>query len=180
MIQLERFRALVSQIREDYSLYNDWSKPGFRATLMHRIAVWRLGLPRVLRLPMWWVYRFVYKWVRNHYGIDLDYTVQLGRRVMIANQGNVIIHPHSKIGDDCVIRQNVTLGAARGDRFGEAPILENGVELGAGVVVMGRVRIGAGARICPNAVVLQNIPSGVMIMPGPLRAVPLPRFNTGT
>ncbi len=178
MSQVQRFRDLVAQIREDYSVYQDWTKPGFRATMLHRIAVWRLGLPAVFRLPLWWMYLTCYRWMRNHYGIDLPYTVELGRRVVIPNQGNVVFHPYSKVGDDCVIRQNVTLGAGRGgDRYQEAPILENGVEIGVGAVLVGRVRIGAGSRIGPNVVVMRNIPPNVMVMPGAPRTIPLPNFG---
>jgi serine O-acetyltransferase len=174
------FREMCTLVREDYQGYGDWSKPGFRATLLHRIANWRLGLPRVFRYPIWLFYKSAQHWIRNHYGIDLTYTVKLGRRVVLGNQGNIAIHPLAIIGDDCIIRQNVSIGALRGDKFEEAPSLGKGVEIGAGAVIVGRVKIGDNARIGPNVVLFSNVPANSMVMPAAGRIVPLPTSRSAS
>jgi serine O-acetyltransferase len=73
----------------------------------------------------------------------------------------VSIAKDAEIGDDCVIRHNVTIGGVSGARP-DGPIIGSGVEVGAGAVIIGRIRIGDGARIGPNAVVMTNVPAGAI------------------
>src|SRR5262249_46794413 len=64
--------GLWAQIREDWQANGrDWTRPGFRALAVHRFGVWRMGVkPRVLRIPLSFIYRTLYRFVRNHYGIE--------------------------------------------------------------------------------------------------------------
>lgn len=152
---------LFSLIREDLKAHGgDWTRPGFRALAVYRFGVWRMSVrPKLLRAPLSLLYRHFYRRVRNHYGIELPYTATVGRRVVIEHQSGIVIHGASIIGDDCIIRQNCTLGIRRVDRPTEAPVLGQGVDVGAGAVILGDVRIGDRARIGANAVVLADVPS---------------------
>lgn len=157
-------------VKEDYNTnLRDWSSPGFRALAVYRFGAWRLRQPKWLRKPLYYVWRFMHRYVRNRYGIELYGTAALGRRIRIAHQGAIVIHPHATIGDDCLIRQGVTIGAVGRDAGpATAPTLERGVELGAGAVVAGKIRIGEGARIGPNAAVTRNVPAGaIVVAPAP-------------
>lgn len=115
---------------------------------------------KILRAPLSLLYRTLYRRVRNVYGIDLPYTVQLGRRVVIEHQGAIVIHGYSHIGDDSIIRQGVTLGNRYLDRPLEAPKLGKRVNVGAGAKILGNVTIGDDANVGANAVVLSDIPTG--------------------
>src|SRR5580692_8064219 len=131
-------------IREDWEAHGrDWTKPGFRAVAVHRFGNWRMGIRnKFLRAPFSVVYRWFYRKVRNHYGIELPYTVELGRRVIIEHCGAIVIHGNTKIGDDCILRQGVTLGMRSLDRSKEGPELGERVDVGAGAKILGKVRIG--------------------------------------
>jgi len=175
-MQKQSLRELLRLIREDWETYwRDSSRPGFRAMVVYRFGRWIRQFPRPLYLPLALVYRTLYRWIRNHYGIDLYYTTRVGRRVVLANQGNIQIHKSAVIGDDCIIRQNVTIGAVSGPRIEEAPVLEERVEVGAGAVIIGKVRIGAGARIGPNVVVMTSIPAGAIVVAPPPRVLVPPQ-----
>jgi serine O-acetyltransferase len=102
---------------------------GFWAVATHRLGNWRMGLPKVLRLPFTLLYRFLFKWVEWTCGITLPYTVQLGRR-----------------------------GIARKDALHQLPIIEDRVDLGCGIAVLGAVTIGHDSMIGANAVVLKDVP----------------------
>ena len=110
--------GLWQVIREDWQAHGrDWTKPGFRAVAIYRFGVWRMTLRgKLLRAPFSLLYRFLYRRVRNHYGIDLPYSVQLGRRVIIEHCGAIVIHGNTRIGDDCIVRQGVTIGIRSTDR----------------------------------------------------------------
>jgi serine O-acetyltransferase len=168
-----RFREMLALIREDYGVHEwDWTRPGFRAVAAHRFGNWRMGVrPKLLRAPLSILYRIAYRHCRNVYGIELPYTVELGRRVVIEHQGGIVIHGWCRIGDDCIIRQNCTLGIRTLDRLRDAPTLAERVNVGAGAVLLGAITVGAGAQIGANAVVLQDVPAGALAVGVPARIV---------
>ena len=127
--------------------------------------------PKLLRAPLSLLYRFMFRHVRNKYGIELEYCVRLGRRVMIHHQSGIVINGYCEIGDDCVIRQNVTMGIRSVQEKTGAPILGKGVDVGAGAVLLGAITIGDGAQIGANAVVLSDVPAGAVAVGVPARIV---------
>lgn len=153
--------SLWQQIKEDWIAHGrDWTKPGFRAVAIQRLGVWRMTLkPIILRAPFSILYRALFRKVRNTYGIELPYTVKLGRRVVIEHQSGIVIHGECSIGDDSIIRQGVTLGNRYLDRPFDAPKLGKRVNVGAGAKIFGNVTIGDDANIGANAVVLADIPA---------------------
>jgi serine O-acetyltransferase len=167
--------GLFELIREDYRVHqSDWTLPGFRAVAVHRFGVWSRGVhPRLLRAPFSVIYKSLYRYVRNHYGIELPRTTQVGRRLTIGHQGGIVIHPVARIGNDCIIRHNVTLGAATVETVQRGPTLMDRVEVGCGAVIMGNIVIGDDVRIGPNAVVTMNVPAGSTVVASPPRIVQL-------
>jgi serine O-acetyltransferase len=171
---------LVLQIREDWRThYLDASLPGFRAVAVHRFGTWvhqRSG-HGLVRGPIGMLLRrlhlMMFRYVRNHYGIELPHTVVLGRRVIIGHQNGIVVHPFATIGDDCVLRQNVTIGALNKERAEEAPVIGRRVELGAGATIVGAIIIGDGSRIGPHAVVMTDVPPGSTVFVNPPRMITL-------
>jgi serine O-acetyltransferase len=64
------------------------------------------------------------------------------------------------IGDDCIIRQGVTLGNRFLDRPFDAPQLGKRVNIGAGAKILGKVQLGDDVNIGANAVVLCDVEAG--------------------
>jgi serine O-acetyltransferase len=160
--EAEESLSLWQQIREDWVAHGrDWTRPGFRAVAIQRFGVWRMSIePLVLRAPFSIFYRALFRKVRNGYGIELPYTVKLGRRVIIEHQGAIVIHGDCVIGDDCIIRQGVTLGNRHPEQPFDAPVLGDRVNVGAGAKILGKVYLGDDVNIGANAVVLQDVPAG--------------------
>ena len=156
------------QIQEDWDVNNrDWRLPGFRALAVHRFGAWlRIAANRN---PIWllptWLHRAMFRYVRNHYAIEVDPHATLGRRIYLRHAAGIVIHGCAVIGDGCIIRQNVTIGAlnAEGGRGWEAPQLGRDVHVGCGAAILGRVTIGDDARIGPNTVVTTDVPAGATV-----------------
>jgi serine O-acetyltransferase len=127
---------------------------------VHRFGNYRMHWTRPWRSGMTLVYFALYRHVRNHYGIELPFSAKLGRRVVFEHQGAIVIHGGSVIGDDCIIRQGVTLGNRTLNAPFDAPVLGNKVNVGAGAKLLGPVRVGDGANIGANSVVLRDVPPG--------------------
>ena len=163
--------SLWEQWRADWRAHGgDWTQPGFRAVAAHRFGVWRMHIkPKFLRAPFSVFYRMMYRHARNVYGIDLPYSVKLGQRVVIEHSSGIIIHGNAEIGEDCILRQGVTLGNRYLDKPFDAPHLGKRVNVGAGAKILGAVQIGDDAQIGANAVVLCDVPAGATAVGIPAR-----------
>jgi serine O-acetyltransferase len=145
---------------EDWQAHErDSTRPGFRALAVYRFGNYRMHWPFVQRAGMSVVYRMLYRYVRNQYGIELPYSAKVGRKVVIEHQGAIVIHGNSVIGDGCIIRQGVTLGNRHMSAPFAAPVLERNVNVGAGAKILGPVHVGENACIGANAVVLSDVPA---------------------
>jgi serine O-acetyltransferase len=158
-------------LREDLRTHEgNLFEQGFWAVAVHRFGNWRMGLPRLLRPPFTLLYRFLFKWVEWTCGITLPYTVQLGRRVRIWHHSGMILHARS-IGSDVHIRHNTTFGVARRDQNRAIPVIEDRVDLGCGVCVLGDVVVGHDSVVGSNAVVVTDIPPYSVAVGMPARVV---------
>ena len=171
---------LREYLRGDPAVSHGWGSPGFQALATYRLGVWSRGLNNpVLRKPVRLVCRILRRRMQNVYGIELDDRTHIGRRFLIAHQHGIVIHNLAIIGDDCVVRQGVTIGAV-GKRAG-APRLGNRVRVGAGAVLVGPIRVGDDVLIAPNAVVMTNVPAGAIVSSPQSRIVsPPPRRGSPT
>lgn len=98
-------------------------------------------------------------------GADIPINSDISGGFLIPHPCGIVIHPEAKIGPNCLIFQNVTLGM----RNGGVPTLGGHVLVGAGAVVLGNVTIGDHAVIGANAVVLQDVPEGASAVGNPCR-----------
>lgn len=162
-------RALVA---EDLHTHDgDWFAQGFWALFWHRFGNWRMGVrPKLLRAPLTVLYRFGHRLTQWLCGIDLPYTVRVGRRVRIEHFGGMILIAQT-IGDDVVIRQNTTFGISRLDALHDRPVIGAAVEIGAGAAILGRVHVGTGAIIGANAVVVRDVPAGAIVAGVPAKVL---------
>ena len=76
----------------------------------------------------------------------------------------------TRIGDNCVIMQHVTIGSTiyGGGKRAGAPSIGNNVFIGAGAKIIGGITIGDNAKIGAGCVVAEDVPSNaVCVMPKP-------------
>ena len=165
--------GFVRRVKEDLEAHDgDWTRAGFQALLVYRFGVWRMTVRRKLyRAPLSVLWKALFVAVRNFYGIELPYTARIGRRVVFEHQHGIVVHGNTEIGDDCIIRQGVTLGIRRLDRLNEAPVLGRGVNVGAGAKLLGRIVVGDHAEIGANAVVLDDVPAYALAIGVPARVI---------
>jgi len=90
-------------------------------------------------------------------GADIPLNAQIGGGLLLPHPNGVVIHPGAVIGPNCLIFQQVTIGAR--DSSG-APVIGGHVDIGAGAKILGPVAIGHHAKIGANAVVTIDVPGG--------------------
>lgn len=162
--------GLLALLAEDYRTHDrKLLEPGFLAIAVHRLGNARMAIrPFALRLPFTIAYRILYAGVNVLFGIDLVYTVRVGRRVRIWHHGGMVLGARA-IGDDVHLRHNTTLGVQSRAALEGKPIIGNRVDIGVGACVLGAVTIGDDSVVGPNSVVLRSFPPGSTVMGVPAR-----------
>ena len=169
---------MLSRLREDVRVVFDrdpaarttWEVltcyPGLHALVWHRTIVHRLW-----RAGMRWLARWFAHWGRFATGIEIHPGAQIGRRVFIDHGMGVVIGETAEIGDDTTLYHGVTLGGTSWNKGKRHPTLGRGVVIGAGAKVLGPIRVGDGAKIGSNAVVVRDVPAGATAVGIPARIV---------
>ena len=105
--------------------------------------------------------------------VELPAELRVGPRLRIFHPHSIVLNPGVVLGADCVLRQNVTVGNVvhrDGTEKGVASA-GDGVEFGAGCVVVGPVHVGDHARIGALALVLDDVPERGVVVGNPGRLV---------
>jgi serine O-acetyltransferase len=171
---IKSFKELKVFIWDDWKVnHYSFLRPGCQAMLMYRFGVWQNGLEgKILKTIVGWAYKGMHIWCRNFYGIELYSSAKIGKRLRISHQSGIVLDPKLVLGDDCSIRQGVTIGRVDGQGLEErakAPVIGNRVRIGLGAAVLGGVTIGDDVVIAPYCVVTTDVPAGCLVACAPPR-----------
>ena len=86
---------------------------------------------------------------------------------------SIFVSGDAKIGRNCVIFQQVTIGSNMmpGSKGWGAPVIGDDCYIGAGAKIVGNVRIGDRVRIGANAVVYADVPDNCVVLSGEQRVL---------
>ena len=139
--------------------------PGVKAVRSHRRAHW------CYEHGLFFLARLISQASRRRTGIEIHPGAKIGRRLVIDHGMGVVIGETAEIGDDCLIYHGVTLGGTGKDRGKRHPTIGNNVLIATGAKVLGPFKVGDGARIAANAVVLSEVPPDATAVGAPARVV---------
>lgn len=164
---------MFDNLREDWHTYErDVTRRGLWVMVVYRFGNWRYGIgSRVLRVPFSFLYKLLKVISEILTGIELPCEVKLGRRFRIDHFGGIVISGDAVFGDDCVIRNGVTVGLRHTGQRG-APVIGNRADIGAGAKVLGAIQIGDDVAIGANAVVITDVPSNSIAVGVPAKIKP--------
>jgi serine O-acetyltransferase len=104
------------------------------------------------------------KWIELLTGISIPASVKIGHSLYIGHFGGVIINCDAKLGDNCNLSQNVTIGVSGlGDKRG-VPIIGNNVYIAANSVVAGKIKIEDNVLIGACSLVNSNVKSNTTVV----------------
>src|SRR3989441_6651308 len=135
--------------------------PGVHALLSHRVAhaLFQTGVPLAPRA--------LATASRTLTGIEIHPAARIGDGFFIDHGMGVVIGETAEIGDDVTLYQGVALGGtgfATGKRH---PTVEDNVTIGSGAKLLGPIRIGHGAKIGANSVVIHDVPANATVVGNP-------------
>ena len=164
---------MFENIREDWRTYDQHlSRQGLWVMAVYRFGSWRYTIRwRWVRIPLSFLYKLFKAISEMLTGIELPCEATLGRRFRIDHFGGIVISGDAVFGEDCVIRNGVTVGLKNTGHRG-APIIGNRVDIGAGAKILGSIRVGEDVSIGANAVVLIDVPSNSIAIGVPARVLP--------
>lgn len=125
---------------------------GFMAISIYRVAhhLWRMD-----RKPLALYFQSISSEV---FGVDIHPGARIGCGILLDHATSIVIGETAIVEDDVSILHEVTLGGTGKDKGARHPIVRTGVLIGAGSKILGRVEIGAGAKIGAGSVVLNEVP----------------------
>jgi serine O-acetyltransferase len=98
-----------------------------------------------------------YKLICHNQSLKLGFSIPVnvfGPGLSIAHYGTITVNENVKVGKNCRIHENVTIGATSGSK--QAPILGDNIFLGSGSRVIGNVQIGDDIAIGAGCVVVRS------------------------
>lgn len=101
------------------------------------------------------------------FGIQLPKSCDIGAGLLIHHFGGVILNAKTKIGVNCTLRHNVTIGNRH--LKDDVPEIGNNVNIGCGATILGKIKIGNNVSIGANAVVLVDIPDNCTVVGNPAK-----------
>ena len=104
-------------------------------------------------------------------GIEIHPGATIGKGLVIDHGSGVVIGETAEIGDNCTLYQGVTLGGTGKHSGKRHPTLGDNVMVGSGAKVLGPFKVGNGAKIASNAVVLEQVPDNATAVGVPARVV---------
>ena len=135
--------------------------PGVQALLAHRLShalcQHRLAGPaRMLALVS-----------RSFTNIEIHPRARIGDGLFIDHGTGVVIGETAEVGDNVTIYQGVTLGGTGFETGKRHPTVQDNVTIGSGAKLLGPIRIGHGAKIGANAVVVHDVPPNSTVVGNP-------------
>jgi len=82
-----------------------------------------------------------------------------------------VVSGYARFGDDCIIRNGVTVGLSH-TAHPVAPVIGNNVDVGVGAKILGDIEVGDNVVIGANAVVIRDVPSDSVAVGIPARIIP--------
>lgn len=92
-------------------------------------------------------------------GLLLKFTIPpgvFGPGLSLANRGTIVVHPKTRVGENCRIHIGVTIGVAL-DPEAEGPRIGNNVYIGPGAAIVGAVTIADDVAVGAKAVVTRSV-----------------------
>jgi len=169
----EDARCVLTRDPAARSLLEVWTiYPGLQAIALHRLAhaLWNRGWRY---LPRW--LSFVSRLVTQ---IDIHPGARIGARFFIDHGTGVVIGETAEVGDNVTLYHGVTLGGTSWRIGKRHPTLGNHVVVGAGAKILGPIKVGDGARVAANSVVIEAVPVGATVVGIPGRVVAPARRTT--
>lgn len=113
----------------------------------------------------------IYYFVRVVFSMDIHPAAQIAPGVVIDHGIGVVIGSTATVGRGTLIYHGVTLGTKKPCGGKRHPDIGENVMIGTGAKILGPIRVGNNAVVGANAVVLEDVPDGAVVVGVPAKIV---------
>ncbi|MEO6148791.1 MAG: DapH/DapD/GlmU-related protein [Mucilaginibacter sp.] len=158
-------------------LFQDWKAnrkniKGQLVLFLFRLAqlINRSMFTKIIFYPYLVFYRLFVEW---DLGIELPRKLTAGKGLIIYHGQALVVNQGVIIGDNCVLRNSVTIGHKKlaDGTLSNCPRIGNNVDIGANVCIIGDIEIGDNVIIGAGAVVVKDIPANSIAVGNPARVL---------
>lgn len=166
--------AITKTIQADLYRYNRKTSilqgfiiPGFRYTYILRkaSAYKKYSLPGLF-------FRIILHRLSFKYGFQIPVVTEIGEGFFIGHFGTIVINSKARIGKNCNIAHNTTIGQSNRGKLKGYPTIGDKVWIGTGSVIVGNINIGDNVLIAPNSFVNIDVPSNSLVIGNPAKIIP--------
>ncbi|MFM1815612.1 MAG: Serine acetyltransferase [Pseudomonadota bacterium] len=164
------FRADLAAVFDRDPACNRYIEPllyfkGFHALVTHRFAheLWISGRQDFSY--------YLQSQSSRIFAVDIHPAAEIGVGIMFDHGTGIVIGETARIGDNCSILHEVTLGgtgSVGGDRH---PKIGDNVMIGAGAKVLGNIHVGDCSRVAAGSVVLKDVPERSTVAGVPAKVI---------
>jgi serine acetyltransferase len=132
------------------------------ANMLYKVSMKR-PVFKIISIPLLAIYKIFVDYILCAY---IPPSTEIGPGFVVFHGYSIVINAKTVIGNNCTVRQCVTIGS-KDNNDGACPKIGNNVEIGASAIIVGDIVIGDGATIGAGSVVVKNVPSGPIVAGNP-------------
>ncbi|NPV03134.1 MAG: serine acetyltransferase [Syntrophaceae bacterium] len=144
--------------------------PGYKYTFWMRTAYYSKQ-NGILFMPLYVMSRLMMNRYQYKYGICIPYNTRIGEGLYIGHFGGIFVNHEVKIGKNCNINQDVSIGATYGGKYPGIPVIGDNVYLGPGSKIIGGITLGNNVAVGANCVVNIDVPDNGVVIGNPCKII---------
>jgi len=149
--------------------------------ILRKEAIWCIGCYRVgqylqqeasflIRALLYVPFALINSIVEILHGVHIHFRADIGPGLFINHVGGIWINPKVKIGSNCNLNHNVTIGSAGGEKKG-VPSLGDRVWVGPNATIVGAVEVGSNVAVSANSLVVSAVPENAIVIGVPAKVI---------
>jgi serine O-acetyltransferase len=144
-------------------------EPSIIIVFFFRLRKWLYSKNIIIKIIPAIIVEPLYFFLTLLFGIHLPKSCEIGPGLIIHHFGGIVINHKTRIGANCTLRHNVTIGNRK--THNDVPIIGDNVNIGVGAVILGDIKVGNNVSIGANAVVLIDVPDNCIAVGNPARII---------